>query len=105
MELDEPAPRGAAWSLQNLQQWRPASRGSARSICAAPGSVTPGAADGYQPSPHVSAPEASLYAERPFALSGFPNLLNVGKIAHPARRKFRCNQVVPGNEEGDEAAL
>ena len=35
----------------------------------------------------------------PLALRGFPNVLNVGKIAQPARRELRCNQIVLGNKE------
>src|SRR5271165_5898972 len=40
-----------------------------------------------------------------FGFRGFPNFLNVGKIAQAARRKFGRNQVVFGNKERREAAL
>ena len=39
------------------------------------------------------------------ALRGFLNVLNVGKIAQPARRELRCNQIVFGNEKPRESAL
>jgi hypothetical protein len=41
----------------------------------------------------------------PLALRSFPNVLNVGKIAQPARRELRCNQIVLGNKKPRESAL
>jgi hypothetical protein len=40
----------------------------------------------------------------PCAFARFPDFLNIGKIAHPARRKPRRNRVILGNEEGLETA-
>jgi hypothetical protein len=39
------------------------------------------------------------------ALRGFPNVLNLGKIAQPAGGELRCNQIVFGNEKPRESAL